>query len=340
VEVSPAQVKEGDATPATITLKSDQPIPTGGLSVIISSGVARSIQEFDLRNPVFDGVELIGPVEGAAGFEVLLTKQTGTIKIAAFDDTDVEGTQNYTYSIKPNAAYNLKAGADKFAIAIIDNDTAPAPTPAPTPAPAPVPTPAPAPVPTPAPAPVPTPAPAPAPAPAPVSDQSVFGDSGNNTLNGGAGNDNLFGNGGNDTFVGGAGNDNLFGGSGNDKFDGGAGNDIIFGNGGNDMFVGGAGDDNIFGGSGNDRFDGGAGNDTFWLNGGNDTIVLRKGEGTDAINGFQLGQSKIELGSGLKFSDLTFSQGNGFTEIKAGNEVLAKVNWVNANDLNKTNNFI
>ncbi len=71
----------------------------------------------------------------------------------------------------------------------------------------------------------------------------VIGDSGANTLTGGAGsggnngNDVLVGLGGNDNLSGGSGADLLLGGSGNDTLTGGTGNDVLSGSGGTDTFT-------------------------------------------------------------------------------------------------------
>jgi len=65
--------------------------------------------------------------------------------------------------------------------------------------------------------------------------------------------------------------DNIVLDNGNDTSDGGAGDDLIYGNGGSDSLLGNAGSDNIQGGSGNDTLDGGADNDT--LDGGADDDI-------------------------------------------------------------------
>ncbi|MBV6625804.1 MAG: hypothetical protein KI793_23230 [Rivularia sp. (in: Bacteria)] len=200
------------------------------------------------------------------------------------------------------------------------------------------------------------------------TDNGTVGDSGNDTDNGTIGdsrintvrgsnqseslfsftNEALFGLGGDDKIYnnngislqfGGDGNDELYGNSLPDFLAGGADNDLIFGNGGNDFLFGGEGEDTIYGSSSAERFDGGAGNDTLWLNGGEDVIVLRQGDGTDIINGFRLEQTQFELVDGLTFGNLSFEQSDSFTNILAGDEVLATVTWATAESLNDASNF-
>jgi Ca2+-binding RTX toxin-like protein len=86
-----------------------------------------------------------------------------------------------------------------------------------------------------------------------VTEFSVTGGSGNDTIVGTAGDDHLYG---------GAGNDNLYGQAGNDIIAGGDGNDTLFGEAGDDTVYGDAGNDNIIGGTGADTLDGGTGDDT------------------------------------------------------------------------------
>jgi Ca2+-binding RTX toxin-like protein len=97
----------------------------------------------------------------------------------------------------------------------------------------------------------------------------------NDTFNGvGANEDIMFGDAGNDTLNGNNGNDRLFGDSGNDRLNGGDGVDFLYGGEGNDDLSGGIGNDSLFGGTGNDELNGGIGADTMngWL--GNDTYVV------------------------------------------------------------------
>jgi hypothetical protein len=78
----------------------------------------------------------------------------------------------------------------------------------------------------------------------PVSAAAVGAD-GNDTLNGGTGDDKLFGAGGNDTLNGGPGNDTLNGGGGNDNLNGGGGNDKLTDRKGVNKLKGGAGNDTL-----------------------------------------------------------------------------------------------
>lgn len=125
--------------------------------------------------------------------------------------------------------------------------------------------------------------------------------SGNDVLNGGAGNDKVYGQGGDDVINGGTGNDILQGDrvdygmpysytasgvAGKDYIDGGEGDDQIFGDGGDDTLLGGAGADLIVGDSiaidpslhGADTIRGGSGNDSIIGLGGNDVIYGDDGD--------------------------------------------------------------
>ena len=84
----------------------------------------------------------------------------------------------------------------------------------------------------------------------------------------------------------------ISGNSGDNSLDGGAGHDIINGNDGNDTLYGGADDDILNGGNGNDVLDGGtgadnmaggAGDDTYYIDNAGDTVSENAGEGNDTI---------------------------------------------------------
>lgn len=178
-----------------------------------------------------------------------------------------------------------------------------------------------------------------------AGNDNLYGTVANDVIGGLAGNDQIYGNGGNDYLEGNGGNDSIYGDSGNDYIDGGADNDTIYGNGGLDTLIGGAGNDLIYGGSqadyilsgagddliyangGGDFINSGVGSDTVWLGAGAATVVLSTGDGFDTVNNFQLGDTSFQLGSGLSYSDLTFTDSANGAQISFGNDVLAVVSW-------------
>jgi Ca2+-binding RTX toxin-like protein len=98
--------------------------------------------------------------------------------------------------------------------------------------------------------------------------REVFGYAGNVKITGTSNDDVIYGDvgdssGGNDTLIGGAGDDDLYGDGGNDSLDGGLGDDTLDGGFGSDTLVGGAGDDFLFAFKGKDVLTGGAGSDLF-----------------------------------------------------------------------------
>lgn len=107
------------------------------------------------------------------------------------------------------------------------------------------------------------------------SSTTVTGNSGNNTI--------VTGNG-NDTINGGAGNDVILSGNGNDYVEGGSGNDIISSGNGKDYVLGGSGNDLILTGNGNDIADGGSGSDTVYLGNGNDTLIYNADENLNSCD--------------------------------------------------------
>ncbi|NCR57504.1 MAG: calcium-binding protein [Microcystis aeruginosa LL13-06] len=84
----------------------------------------------------------------------------------------------------------------------------------------------------------------------------AYGYGGNDTIWGNTNNDYIDGGDGNDSLYGWSGNDILWGGNGNDYLDGGTGNDYLYGESGNDTLLGGSGSDYLSGGGDNDRLTG------------------------------------------------------------------------------------
>jgi Ca2+-binding RTX toxin-like protein len=129
---------------------------------------------------------------------------------------------------------------------------------------------------------------------------------------------------GNDTLTGTAGNDTLLGLGGNDKLTGAAGNDSL---------KGGDGKDQLFGGAGNDKLWGGTGNDVLKGDQGRDVFALERGPGRDVIKDFRDRQDKLGLTGGMSFRDLTITQRGSSVVIRAGNDPLAILTGVRANQI-------
>ncbi len=132
----------------------------------------------------------------------------------------------------------------------------------------------------------------------------LYGEAGNDilnggqwkgTLDGGTGDDQIFGNTGQDILIGGAGEDLLDGGDGKDQLSGGDDNDELLGGKGQDSLNGDGGDDLLSGGNGQDSLNGGEGNDI--LNGDNGQDVLNGDAGADQLNG-GLGADSLYGGEG------------------------------------------
>ncbi|WP_299919398.1 DUF4214 domain-containing protein [uncultured Roseobacter sp.] len=117
------------------------------------------------------------------------------------------------------------------------------------------------------------------------SDQ-IYGDDGDNVIDGLKGNDVAYG---------GAGDDRIWLGEGADRGEGGAGDDNLYGYDGNDMLYGGIGDDVLVGQNGEDSLFGEAGNDV--IRAGNDDDFVSGGSGDDNVHGGR-GNDEIWLGNG------------------------------------------
>lgn len=110
-------------------------------------------------------------------------------------------------------------------------------------------------------------------------------DGGSDTI---AGIENLIGSSGDDefTFTGsGIVANTVWGGTGNDTIDSGDGDDVVYGEAGNDTLTGGSGVDTLDGGTGDDTLNGGAGMDTLTGGDGDDTFVAALNDGADVIDG-------------------------------------------------------
>jgi serralysin len=117
-----------------------------------------------------------------------------------------------------------------------------------------------------------------------LSNQTIYGLNGTDTLIGSKGNDSLGGGERMDQIIGGGGDDTLSGGNGSDEIMGSTGADHISGGQGADEIMGGEGNDTIYGDEGPDAIMGGLSND-----------AIVGGIGSDSMNG-QEGNDKIYQG--------------------------------------------
>jgi serralysin len=153
-------------------------------------------------------------------------------------------------------------------------------------------------------------------------DDTRDGGNGNDAILGLAGNDTLNGDNGNDVLDGNNGRDNLAGGNGNDVLDGGADNDVLAGDNGDDMLDGNAGMDRLFGGNGNDTINGGLGNDRMAGDNGADLFAFNAGFGMDIVADFS-NEDRLQFDNELFASpqavlDASAPDGHGNTIITAG----------------------
>ena len=129
-----------------------------------------------------------------------------------------------------------------------------------------------------------------------LGNDTIYGNSLANMLNGSFGNDWISAGRGNDVVIGEDGNDTLYGGAGKNLLDGGQGNDLLYGNSSADhlidtdarsaseydVMLGGGGNDTFVSGRiGNRSMNGGAGNDRFYVGGG--TTYINSGAGRDLL---------------------------------------------------------
>ena len=162
----------------------------------------------------------------------------------------------------------------------------------------------------------------------------LLGTLSNDTMRGFAGNDTIQGLGGNDRIFGDRENDLLAGDEGADTVSGGQGSDTIYGGQGEDEIFGDRGHDLLIGGEGRDLLTGGAGEDLFIIERTSTASIITE---ADIITDFGIGNDKIVLTEGMKFSDLELSVADNQTVMKDKNSgkylgvVLGKSNLTESN---------
>jgi uncharacterized protein (TIGR03118 family) len=130
--------------------------------------------------------------------------------------------------------------------------------------------------------------------------------------------------------------DYLLGTAGKDAIYGLDGFNSLYGGGDRDVIVGGKDGDLIFGGTGDDLIVGGKGQDLLFGEAGMDTFAFRKGDGSDIISDFKVGEDKIGVFKGeIQTSDISFEQSGTATlvKLKSTGETLAYLQGVTASQL-------
>ena len=161
--------------------------------------------------------------------------------------------------------------------------------------------------------------------PGPLDDNSgddlINGLAGNDFIKGGKGNDTLSGGDGNDNLKGGGGADDLSGGDGNDKLNGGGGSDVLSGGNDDDELKGKAGDDTLSGGDGNDTLEGHKGTDTLDGGNGDDTYSVHpKEDSADSYTDSGTGSGDIDTIDATRVDDLLLTAS--FSAASSGIEVI------------------
>lgn len=144
-------------------------------------------------------------------------------------------------------------------------------------------------------------------------DDRIRADAGDDILFGNAGTDNITAQGGNDILYGGADRDFLYGGRGDDAVYGGDGDDAVRGNLGADLVDGEAGDDDVRGGGGDDDLLGGAGDDFLLGENGRDTLF--GGSGNDILTGGTGSSAGDDSPDTFVFAD-SANGGGGYDQIR------------------------
>ena len=135
-----------------------------------------------------------------------------------------------------------------------------------------------------------------------IGDDTLWGDGGNDRLDGGYGNDNIRGGAGDDIITDMGGDDNIQGGDGNDVIQGGNGANLILGGFGNDFIITGEDNSEAFGGAGDDFILGNKSNEQDIGNEGDDWIEKGTSDGAPGDNFDPLGNDPI-IGNDIFIGD-------------------------------------
>lgn len=161
-------------------------------------------------------------------------------------------------------------------------------------------------------------------------DDRINGFNGDDWIQGGLGDDSIWGGHGNDWI---RGDDDYTSEGGDDMLYGGPGHDLILGHGGSDRLFGGTDNDWLVGGEGDDLLRGSLGHDILTGDAGSDSFVIAMGEGTDIITDFEIELDSLVLYTGITSDTISITQLDSNTALSFGDETLAILNGVNADDL-------
>ncbi|MEM9090302.1 MAG: TIGR03118 family protein [Cyanobacteria bacterium P01_F01_bin.53] len=317
--VDPAEVNEGNEL--TVTLTANGEIPADGLAVFVDGDTLGALGDFistdetGIPQVTFEGLSGF-PTPNEDGSGFIVTMTDNTATISFNIFDDGPGEGAETFNFSLLDGEIYDVDASASSVAITINDLDTVGTDQP---------------------------------------ESLVGDSNNNAIDAGGGDDTVAGDLGDDILLGGngddvlrgdrnsrstqdgepGGNDIIFGGEGNDRIGGKAGNDILSGDAGDDFIWGDDGDDIIMGVTGNDTLVG----DNFSDGSGSDLFVFGNGDGTDTILDFEVGIDRIGLVEGeLVFAELTLTQDGANTLLGVGSsgEVLAVLNNIQALSLGES----
>jgi glycerophosphoryl diester phosphodiesterase len=176
-----------------------------------------------------------------------------------------------------------------------------------------------------------------------AGDDEFYGGEGNNTFSDRGGNNIIAAGGGNDIASVGAGNNvinlgngnnTIFTGNGNNRIVTGNGNDVVYVSTGDNAIRTSGGDDIIYTDRGNNIIAAGTGEDTVFVGSGSHRFILDAGDGSTTIFGFT-SDDRLSLGNGLSSTtDLSFNTSGSDTIIRAGDDLLATLKFIQLSALN------
>ncbi|MEB3280100.1 MAG: pre-peptidase C-terminal domain-containing protein, partial [Lyngbya sp.] len=120
LEITPTELIESEETEFTLNLSLNEAPPPEGVQVYVSTGEANALGEFGIFEADIQGGVAI-PDGNIAGFYFQMFDQNASITLPVFNSPDdIEGLEEYTFSIEPGAGYTVSPDNGSAAIAIKD----------------------------------------------------------------------------------------------------------------------------------------------------------------------------------------------------------------------------